>query len=145
MVIPRSARGPRTSPYAPGQEEGELRRQEDPDRDRDIVSLEMISGLTIKQGNVFFSIEVDPRRGPDLEPMRQAAAQAVEAIPGVLSVTAVLTAHREAQAQPQRQQAAPQRPAAPGQKTVVPGVEAIIAVEAFDGARYLFTPLEDLR
>ena len=119
-----------------------LRAVKDPDRDGDIVSLDMVSGLTIKQGNVFFSIEVDPKRGPALEPMRRAAAQAVEALPGALSVTAVLTAHREApQAPPQAPQstgAAPGRPgpaqAAPGaQKAMVPGVQSIIAVASGKG------------
>jgi len=47
-----------------------LRAVKDPDRGDDIVKLGMVSGLTIKQGNVFFSIEVDPRRGPQLEPLR---------------------------------------------------------------------------
>src|SRR3546814_5991016 len=66
----------------------------DPDRRQDIVSLGMVSGLVVKDGNVGFSIEVDPARGPALEPLRQAAEKAVDALPGVLSVTAVLTAHR---------------------------------------------------
>ena len=116
-----------------------LRAIKDPDRGDDIVALDMVSGLTIKQGNVFFSIEVDPRRGPELEPLRQAAAQAVEALPGALSVTAVLTAHREAPAQSAPAQ--PQRPgpgagpgAGPGgQKSMVPGVKSIIAVASGKG------------
>ena len=39
-----------------------------------------------------FAIEVDPKRGPKLEPLRKAAEKSVEQVPGVLSVTAVLTA-----------------------------------------------------
>ena len=64
----------------------------DPDRGSDIVSLGMVSGLVVKDGNVGFSIEVDPERGPKLEPLRQAAEAAVGGLSGVLSVTAVLTA-----------------------------------------------------
>ncbi|MBT5498313.1 MAG: iron-sulfur cluster carrier protein ApbC [Alphaproteobacteria bacterium] len=66
----------------------------DPDRGSDIVSLGMVSGLVVKDGNVGFSIEVDPERGPKLEPLRQAAEAAVGGVTGVLSVTAVLTAER---------------------------------------------------
>src|SRR5713101_646904 len=64
----------------------------DPDKGRDVVSLGMISGVVVRDGNVGFAIEVEPERGPRLEPLRKAAEQAVEALPGVLSVTAVLTA-----------------------------------------------------
>ncbi|MFM2044109.1 MAG: hypothetical protein RLY86_2685, partial [Pseudomonadota bacterium] len=66
-----------------------LRGVTDPDRGQDIVSLGMISGLAVKGGHVGFSIEVDPQRGPALEPLRRAAEQAVDRLPGVLSVTAV--------------------------------------------------------
>jgi ATP-binding protein involved in chromosome partitioning len=65
----------------------------DPDRDSDIVTLGMVAGLVVKNGNVGFSIEVDPDRGAALEPLRKAAEKAAENVPGVLSVTAVLTAH----------------------------------------------------
>jgi ATP-binding protein involved in chromosome partitioning len=69
-----------------------LKAVSDPDRGTDIVSLGMVSGIINRNGNIGFSIEVDPERGPRLEPLRKAAEEAVTAIPGVLSVTAVLTA-----------------------------------------------------
>jgi len=103
-----------------------LRAVKDPDRQADIVSLNMISGLVVKGSNVGFSIEVDPKRGPQLEPLRQAAEKAVEALPGVTSVTAVLTAHREAPSAPK---AAPAHTA----KALVPGVRAIVAVASGKG------------
>src|SRR5437016_9319896 len=78
----------------------------DPDRNADVVSLGMISGLVVRQGNVGFAIEVEPERGPRLEPLRKAAEQAVEIVPGVLSVTAVLTAETKSAPRP-----APQAPA----------------------------------
>ncbi|MBP2303474.1 iron-sulfur cluster carrier protein ApbC [Azospirillum picis] len=115
----------------------------DPDRGGDIVSLGMLSGLVVRDGHVAFSIEVDPRRGAQAEPLRHAAEKAVDALPGVLSVTAVLTAHR---AGPQQ---APQQGHghAPGQghghghgaahadpqKPLVPGVKAIVAVASGKG------------
>jgi ATP-binding protein involved in chromosome partitioning len=108
----------------------------DEERGGDLVGLGMISGLTLRDGHVLFSIEVDPQRGAALEPLRQAAEKAVAAIPGVLSVTAVLTAHRGTG--PAASAAAPQaRPAAPGgaqsRKLPVAGIGAIIAVASGKG------------
>ena len=80
-----------------------LRRVVDPDRGQDIVSLGMISGVQLREGHVGFAIEVDAQRGPRLEPLRKAAEKAVEALDGVLSVTAVLTAQKPAGAPAQRQ------------------------------------------
>ncbi|WP_026873531.1 iron-sulfur cluster carrier protein ApbC [Inquilinus limosus] len=111
-----------------------LGKVRDEERGGDLVSLGMISGLTLRDGHVLFSIEVDPQRGPQLEPLRQAAEKAVAAIPGVLSVTAVLTAHRGA-GQPQSAAPAP-RPAPGGaqsRKLPVAGVGAIIAVASGKG------------
>ncbi|MES1151048.1 MAG: iron-sulfur cluster assembly protein, partial [Dongia sp.] len=59
----------------------------------DIVARGMVTGLVVKDGNVGFSIEVDPKEGPKLEPLRLAAERAVDQIPGVTSATVVLTAH----------------------------------------------------
>jgi ATP-binding protein involved in chromosome partitioning len=77
----------------------------------DIVAQGMVTGLVVKNGNIGFSIEVDPREGPRSEPLRKAAEQAVEHLPGVLSVTAVLTAHRGA---PQGRAPGPAGPAPRG-------------------------------
>src|ERR1700760_1963615 len=87
-----------------------LGRVADPDKGADIVSLGMVSGLVIRDGNVAFAIEVESERGPRLEPLRKAAEKAVEALSGVLSVTAVLTA----QAPPRGRAAPSHAPAAPG-------------------------------
>ncbi len=112
----------------------------DPDRGGDIVSLGMLSGLVVRDGHVAFSIEVDPKRGAQAEPVRHAAEKAVEALPGVLSVTAVLTAHRAA---PQAAAPAPKggHGHGPGghahgpaeQKPLVPGVKFIVAVASGKG------------
>jgi len=114
-----------------------LRQVIDPDRQRDVVSLGMISGLVVKDGNVGFSIEVDAERGPKLEPLRKAAERAVERLEGVLSVTAVLTAEHKpapAAARPQATQHA-HGPAAHGHagKALVPGVKTIVAVASGKG------------
>ncbi len=107
----------------------------DPDKGADIVSLGMVSGLVIRDGNIAFAIEVESERGPRLEPLRKAAEKAVEALPGVLSVTAVLTA----QAPPRGRAAPPPHGAAGGPAGVrtargaVPGVGAIVAVASGKG------------
>ena len=74
--------------------EAALRQVQDPDRGQDIISLHMVTGLQIKNGHVVFAIEVDPKRGPALESLRQAAESAVREVPGVSGVQAVLTAER---------------------------------------------------
>ncbi len=71
-----------------------LRTVCDPEQGGDIITLGMVSGLQVKDGQVVFAIEVDPKRGPALESLRQAAEVAVRAVPGVKSVQAVLTAER---------------------------------------------------
>ncbi|WP_374444093.1 iron-sulfur cluster carrier protein ApbC [Stella sp.] len=102
----------------------------------DLVGLGMVSGLQIKDGHVAFAIEVDPARGPALEPLRRAAEKAVDALPGVLSVTAVLTAHRNAAAAataPHGHGAAP-RGASPGAgRGAIAGVRTIVAVASGKG------------
>jgi ATP-binding protein involved in chromosome partitioning len=111
----------------------------DPDRGGDIVSLGMVSGMAIRDGNVAFSIEVEPERGPRLEPLRKAAEKAVEALPDVLSVTAVLTAQAAPRGRvgPQPAAAPPGRPsphpANRMQRGAVPGVGAIVAVASGKG------------
>lgn len=121
----------------------------DPDHGKDIVTLGRISGLVVRDGNVGFAIEVEAERGPRLEPLRKAAEQAVMALPGVVSVTAVLTAERPAPApggnpatpaggdvQAARRAAhAPHGHAhgAEAPKPLVPGVRHIIAVASGKG------------
>jgi ATP-binding protein involved in chromosome partitioning len=111
-----------------------------PDGRGDIVALGMISGVVVKDGNVGFAIEIDPKRAAQLEPLRKAAEQAVHRLPGVLSVTAVLTAHRGSPA-PNAPQAGHAQgghshgaPApATGQKAAVAGVRHIVAVASGKG------------
>jgi len=82
------------SPVSEDQVLRALGRVVDPDRRQDVVTLGMVSGLAVRDGHVTFAIEVDPKRGSALEPLRLAAQKAAELVPGVLSVSAVLTAHR---------------------------------------------------
>ena len=104
---------------------------QDPDRHQDIVSLGMISGLAVKDGHVAFAIEVDPQRGPRLEPLRKSAEQAVYALAGVNTVSAVLTAER-APAAPQGGHGHSHAHAQP-EAPLLPQVKAIIAVASGKG------------
>ena len=122
---------------------------QDPERGQDVVSLGMIGGLAIKGGNIGFAIEVDPARGAALEPLRKACEARVLALPGVTSVTAVLTAHRTAPGQPAGRASAPPpaRPAAShadrhattpeaprrSGRMTLPDVRAILAVASGKG------------
>jgi ATP-binding protein involved in chromosome partitioning len=108
-----------------------LARVQDPDKGNDIVSLEMVSGLVVRDGNVAFAIEVERERGPQLEPLRKAAEKAVEDLPGVLSVTAVLTAQAPPRSRPASQPAG--SPGARPQRGAVRGVGAIVAVASGKG------------
>ncbi|HZS84873.1 MAG TPA: iron-sulfur cluster carrier protein ApbC [Stellaceae bacterium] len=107
-----------------------LRRVRDEERGGDVVGLGMVSGLAVRDGHVAFALEVEPSRAARLESLRQAAERAVDALPGVLSVSAVLTA--------QRQGPAPPRGAAPrhgtgAAKPLIPGVRTIVAVASGKG------------
>ncbi len=114
-----------------------LKRVQDPDHGQDVVSLGMVQGVAVKGGHVHFTLQVEPERGPKLEPLRKAAEKAVEAMAGVLSVTAVLTAdkpggrapaqgghshahgHGHAHGHAQGGQQQPNKPLIPGVKTIV--------------------------
>src|SRR6185312_6914536 len=82
---------------------------------------------------VGFALEVPPAQGPSAEPLRAKAEAAVRALPGVLSVTAVLTAHSE-----EAPHAHAPRPAQPVRQAPPPpqgiaGVTHIIAVASGKG------------
>ena len=118
----------------------------DTDSGQNVVAAGLISGVVVKDGNVGFALEVDPAQGATKEPLRKACEIAVERLPGVLSVTAVLTAERPAQApaqapahghdhshgggheQGRQAQAAPQ----PGNE-LLPGVKSVIAIASGKG------------
>jgi ATP-binding protein involved in chromosome partitioning len=118
-----------------------LKAVRDPDNGQDVVSAGMVSGLVIKDGNVAFALEVDPQRGPNLEPMRKEAEKTVHALDGVLSVSVVLTA--EAAAQPQGRPNGGHEGHAGGQSVGrgdgkglipdLPGVKHVIAVASGKG------------
>jgi ATP-binding protein involved in chromosome partitioning len=106
-----------------------LRHIVDTESGKDVVSLGMIGGVQVRDGHVGFVVEVPPEEGAAMEPLRKACEDAVYKVPGVLSVSAILTAHRPAG----RAEAAPSAPPAAAGKPGLPGVRAIIAVASGKG------------
>jgi ATP-binding protein involved in chromosome partitioning len=95
----------------------------DPLSGRSVVQQNMIAGLTLKGGHVGFALEVPPAQGAAAEPLRAASEAAVAKLAGILSVTAVLTAHRPAPTEPQP----------PSPSNTIAGVKNIIAVASGKG------------
>ncbi len=126
-----------------------VRGADDP---KDVIARGLIQCLQVRNGHVAFTVDVDPERAAHFEPLRKQCEDAVFDMPGVLSVTAVLTAHQTAEA-PQKSGA--KGGMAPGeagggakggmasdqsngsggksQKKGVPGVRAILAVASGKG------------
>jgi len=107
----------------------------DPATGKNIVETNMVEGLALRDGHVGFAIEVPAARGHDAEPLRKAAEKAVAELPGVLSATVVLTAHREQRPaqQSHAQHGHAQHGHAPQGAMGIPGVAAIIAVASGKG------------
>ena len=100
-----------------------LSRVVDPDSGKNVVEAGLVQGLVLRDGHIGFALEVPAARGRASEPLRKASEDAVSALPGVLSVTAVLTAHSEP---PNARQPPP--PAAG-----IAGVASVIAVASGKG------------
>lgn len=112
----------------------------DPERRQDVVSLGMIQGLRIKDGHVALALQVDPDRGPHLEPLRKQVETIVHKMPGVITASVVMTANRTPPPQGSGQghghghgHGQPQRTAAPAAEALLPDVGAIIAIASGKG------------
>jgi len=101
----------------------------DEDKNQDIISLGMVTGLQVRQGHVSFAIQVEPERGPHLEPLRKKAEQVVHALPGVLTATVVLTAEHKAAPQEQGHGHGSAQKEGP----LMPQVRSIVAVASGKG------------
>lgn len=108
-----------------------LRKIRHPALNADPVAAGMISGVMIRDGNVGFTLEIDPAKAEAMESLRQACEAAVHDLAGVLSVTAVMTAER---AQPTQQpRGAPAQPQSAPAKPPLPGIKSVIAVASGKG------------
>ncbi|MEM9045992.1 MAG: Mrp/NBP35 family ATP-binding protein [Pseudomonadota bacterium] len=112
----------------------------DPGQGKDIVSASMVKAPTVSGGNVSFLIEVDPAKGQAMEPIRAAAQSAVEALPGVEKVTAILTAHSTEPTAPAAKGPPPdlsigggKKPAAQPADKRIPGVDRVVAIASGKG------------
>ncbi|HTG18395.1 MAG TPA: iron-sulfur cluster carrier protein ApbC [Reyranella sp.] len=111
----------------------------DPATGKSVVALGMVGGVATRGGHVAITLDVDPARGTALEPLRQACEQAVRAMPGVLSATAVMTSERPAPTPAKPAAHAHGHGTAPAKTTGgtgridVPGVKHIIAVASGKG------------
>lgn len=105
----------------------------------DVMSAGLVQGLVVREGHVGFSLEVDPAKGAEKEPLRKACEDAAKAVPGVLSVTAVLTAHRGGAKSPSPVKGhshashAHEQPRTPQGAIQISGVKAIVAVASGKG------------
>ena len=119
-----------------------LKKIIDPDLNKDVISAGIIKGLVIKGGNVGFTLEVEPDQGNYKEPVRKACESAVMKLPGVISVTAVLTAELAKSNKPSNNSAIRQSPKPEieskrkenqAEPRGVPGIESIIAIASAKG------------
>ena len=100
----------------------------------DVSSRGLVSGLSIRGGVVSFAIEIESGEADAKEPLRDACARAVAAVPGVERVNAVLTAsaHAPKPANPSTNPA--RHTAGTAAKTQhLPDVKAIVAVASGKG------------
>jgi ATP-binding protein involved in chromosome partitioning len=109
----------------------------------------VLSAISVTDGKVFFSINVDAAEARTWESVRAQAESAVRAIPGVTVAMIALTAERKAGAaapppppphrhahgvQPVASHRPPQSPASPMSKQAeIPGIAAVIAVASGKG------------
>ena len=107
-----------------------LGRVVDPFSKQDIVKAGIMRALTIEDGAVRFVLEIDGSRAKEMEPVRAEAQAAVEALDGVKSVSALLTAHTQTKAPPDLK---PSRKAEPQGPQKIPGIARIIAVASGKG------------
>jgi ATP-binding protein involved in chromosome partitioning len=116
-----------------------LARVIDPARAASVVDLQMVTGVVVKGSNVGFALEVEPSEAAAKEPLRQACEQAVLALPGVTSVTAVLTAERSparpapAGGSPVAGGGAPRGQPPQAGKPALPGIRSVVAVASGKG------------
>lgn len=115
----------------------------DPATGKDLIASDMAKAIMVgDEGGVNFVIEIDPAQAEVIEPLRAAAQAAVEALPGVTKVNAILTAH-STEPGPSRASTpkgpppdlalgAKKKPAEPASKKIA-GVENIVAIASGKG------------
>jgi ATP-binding protein involved in chromosome partitioning len=100
-----------------------------PGSSMDIVAAGLVSEIVISEGNVMFALVVAGQDAERMEATRQAAEDAVRALPGVGKVMVALTADRPAP----KTSATPAQAARQARGTAVPGISHIVAVASGKG------------
>ena len=98
-----------------------------PESQRNIVDAGLLSKISIKDGHIQFSIDVKAQEAKSMEPIRKKAENTVASLPGVLSVTVVLSAHQSAESRAGKNTNPSQ------EKTLLPEINAIVAVASGKG------------
>lgn len=107
-----------------------LKTISDPHSGQDIMAAGLVRALSVDDGNVRFVFEVAPALAPKLESVRAAAETALKALPGIGTVSAIMTAHTTAAAPPDLK---PSRAADPKGPQKIPGIDRIIAIASGKG------------
>lgn len=111
-----------------------LRQVRDRDTGQDVVTTGLISGIAVRDGKVGFIITIAPEDKSRSAYLREACEQAVSALPGVTSVTAVLTAQTSSPIPPNPEAGYMQeRPRAVWNQTPLEHVKTIIAIASGKG------------
>jgi ATP-binding protein involved in chromosome partitioning len=100
---------------------------------QDIISADLIRALKIEGGSVQFILEVAPKDGPAMAPVRAAAEAAIKALDGVSSVSVMLTAHSDAPKPPPPNLKIGGHPKPAADKAPVAGVDRILAIASGKG------------
>jgi len=100
---------------------------------RDIIAADLVRALSIEGAAVQFVLEVDPKDGKMMEPVRQAAEKIVAQLEGVESASVLLTAHSAApqKAPPNLKIGGHGKPAP--DNAPIPGVDRILAIASGKG------------
>lgn len=106
-----------------------LRGVADPVGGKDIVTAGLVRALTVEGGAVRFVLEIDPARATRMEDARAEAEARLRALPGVASVSVVMTAHA-AQKPPPDLKLGAAKPKGPEK---IAGVDRIIAIASGKG------------
>jgi ATP-binding protein involved in chromosome partitioning len=107
-----------------------LRSVADPMGGPDIVAAGMVRALTVDGGAVRFVLEIDPARAKKMEPARAEAEAKLRAMPGVETVSIVMTAHSAPAAPPDLKLKGHAKPQGPEK---IPGVARILAIASGKG------------
>lgn len=105
----------------------------DPSSNKSVVELQMISGVVIKDGNVGFTIEIEPSKAQEMEPLRHTCEEAIRHLPGVISATAVLTAERKATTGARTHNTAENQQSRQTSVTELPNIKSVLAVASGKG------------